>query len=140
MSSEAEQNALAPGRAVLETWRDSVKRARPKANVGPVPAQTCPEQVQAAGGDLAKASLKRGLVEPHRRPQAFQARLQQLGGTTLAPPAASSASSSKSYIEETVDTRACGQIGVVTVAGMIVDGEASRDRWRRHHRSSDRGS
>jgi protease-4 len=124
MSSEAEQNALALGRAVLETWRDSVKRARPKANVD-LFLRNLPGAVQAAGGDLAKASLNAGLVDRIGDRQAFQARLQQLGGTDTGTAGGFKRIKLKSYIEENVDTRGDGQIGVVTVAGMIVDGEAS---------------
>jgi protease-4 len=124
MSPEAEQNALALDRAVLETWREGVKRARPKANVD-LFLRNLPGAVQAAGGDLAKASLNAGLVDRIGDRQAFQARLQQLGGTDTGTPGGFKRIKLKSYIEENVDTVRDGQIGVVTVAGMIVDGEAS---------------
>ena len=124
MSPEAKQNALALDQAVLETWRDSVKRARPKANVDrflrdPVGA------VAQSGGDMAKASLAAGLVDKLGDRQAFQMRLQQLGGADNNTDAGYKRIKLASYIGDQVDGVGAGPIGVVTVAGMIVDGEAT---------------
>jgi protease-4 len=124
MSPEAKQNALALDQAVLSTWRDSVKRARPKANVDlflrdPVGA------VGQAGGDMAKASLAAGLVDRLGDRQAFQARLQQLGGADNSTAGGYKRIKLASYIGDQVERDGSGPIGVVTVAGMIVDGEAA---------------
>jgi protease-4 len=124
MSPEAKQNAIALDQAVLESWRQSVKRARPKANIDlflrdPVGA------VAQSGGDMAKASLAAGLVDHLGDRQAFQMRLQQLGGADNAAAAGYKRIKLTSYIGDQVEGDGAGPIGVVTVAGMIVDGEAS---------------
>jgi protease-4 len=124
MSPEARQNALALDQAVLATWRDSVKRARPKANVDlflrdPVGA------VSQAGGDMARASLNAGLVDRLGDRQAFETRLRQLGGSDDASAGGYKRIKLASYIGDQVERDGAGPIGVVTVAGMIVDGEAA---------------
>src|SRR5215813_13554241 len=62
MSPEAKQNYLALGGAMLETWRQGVKQARPKADVDAF-LKDLPGAVTAANGDLAEAALKAGLVD-----------------------------------------------------------------------------
>ena len=123
MSPEAKQNALALDLAVLESWRDSVKRARPKADVD-LFLRDLPGAVQRAGGDLARASLRAGLVDRIGDRQAFQARLRQLGGTDNSTAGGFKRIKLASYIADRVDRNPAGQVGVVTVAGMIVDGDA----------------
>ena len=124
MSPEAKQNALALDQAVLETWRDSVKQARPKADVD-LFLRDLPGAVQRAGGDMAKASLAAGLVDRIGDRQAFHARLQQLGGADSDNAGGFRRIRLASYIDDRVDSYPDGPIGVVTVAGMIVDGKAS---------------
>ena len=124
MSPEAKQNALALDQAVLESWRDSIKLARPKANVDAF-LRDLPGAVQLAGGDMAKASAAAGLVDKIGDRQAFQKRLQELGGTDRGNPAGFKRIRLGSYVYDSVDTDPDGPIGVVTVAGMIIDGKAS---------------
>src|SRR4051794_36482380 len=59
MSPEAKENALALGQAELESWRQSVKQARPRANVD-LFLQDMNGAIAAAGGDMAKAALAAG--------------------------------------------------------------------------------
>ena len=54
MSPEARQNAQELAANLLETWRDDVRRARPKAAVDPYLSDTA-GAVSAAGGDFAAA-------------------------------------------------------------------------------------
>src|SRR6478672_11266923 len=61
MSPAAKQNYLALDQARLETWRQEVKQARPKANVD-LFLKNLNGAVSAAGGDLAKAALDAGLI------------------------------------------------------------------------------
>ena len=79
MSPEAEQNAQALADALLETWRESVLKARPKAKLDPYMRDTA-GAVEAAGGDMAKAALNAGLVDKVADRQAFERRLAELGG------------------------------------------------------------
>ena len=74
---QAELQAL--DQATLETWRQSVKQARPKANVD-LFLKDMNGAVAAAGGDMAKAALAAGLVDKIGDRRAFEARLAELGG------------------------------------------------------------
>jgi protease-4 len=123
MSPEAKQNYQALGQAELETWRQEVLQARPKAKVD-LFLQNMNGAVTAAGGDMAKAALGAGLVDRIGDRREFEQRLADLGGQgdkrdpfkriRLA-----------SYVADKVDRKSAGPIGVVTIAGMIVDGKAS---------------
>src|SRR4249919_3008018 len=62
MSPEARENYMALGQAMLEDWRQSVHRARPKADID-LFLKDLPGAVRAAGGDMGMAALKAGLVD-----------------------------------------------------------------------------
>ena len=122
MSPEARENAQALAAALLESWRHSVRTSRPKADVD-LFLRDMPGAVAAAGGDMARAALAAGLVDKIGERQAFEERLAELGGTgegedlfkRIALPA---------FVRDTGIASGVGPIGVVTVAGTIVDGEA----------------
>ena len=68
-----------------------------------------PGAVDAAGGDMAKAALDAGLVDKIGDRRAFEARLAALGGERRAGDrAATSGSSSPSYIADEVDEKPNG--------------------------------
>jgi protease-4 len=124
MSPEARQNYEALDQATLESWRQSVKQARPKANID-LFLKDMNGAVAAAGGDMAKAALAGGLVDKIGDRTAFEARLAQLGGKKNADgDAGFSQIKLSSYVSDVVDRKQTGPIGVVTIAGMIVDGKA----------------
>src|SRR3954469_700650 len=124
MSPEARQNYEALDQATLESWRQSVKQARPKANVD-LFLKDMNGAVAAAGGDMARAALAGGLVDKIGDRTAFEARLAQLGGKKKADGEAGfSRIRLSSYVSDVVDRKPTGPIGVVTIAGMIVDGKA----------------
>ena len=123
MSPEAKQNAMALDQAMLEQWRDSVKRARPKANID-LFLRDMTGAVEQAGGDMAQAALKAGLVDKVGERQAFEARLAELGGTSRRADEAFRRIRLSSYLSDKADERPHGPIGVVTIAGMIIDGRA----------------
>src|SRR5689334_9324341 len=79
MSPEAKQNYTALDEARLETWKQEVKQARPKANID-LFLSNMNGAVAAAGGDMAKAALQAGLVDRVADRREFEARLAQLGG------------------------------------------------------------
>jgi len=124
MSEAAKQNAQALGGALLETWRESVLKNRPKAKIdaymrNPVGA------LQAAQGDLSKAAIGFGLVDKIGTREAFEARLADLGGEDSSIPEGYKRIQLADYVGDTVnDDDDGGSIGVVTVAGTIVDGKA----------------
>jgi protease-4 len=123
MSPEARQNYEALDHATLESWRQSVKQARPKANVD-LFLKDMNGAVAAAGGDMAKAAVAAGLVDKIGDRTAFEARLAELGGKKGSGEFAYSRIKLGSYVADVVDQKPAGPIGVVTIAGMIVDGKA----------------
>ncbi|HEX7929974.1 MAG TPA: signal peptide peptidase SppA [Sphingomicrobium sp.] len=124
MSPEAKQNAQALGGALLETWLQDVSKNRPKAQLAPYIRDTA-GAVQAAGGDLAKAALNAGLVDKLAERQDFEKRLAQLGGEDDNAIGGYKRIKLAAYTRDAVGEQKRGPIGVVTVAGMIVDGKAS---------------
>jgi protease-4 len=123
MSPEAKQNYLALDSAELESWRQSIHQARPKANVD-LFLKDMNGAIAAAGGDMAKAAVAAGLVDKIGERAQFEARLAELGGKKNPEPGAYPRIRLASYIADKVDQRAKGPIGVVTIAGMIVDGKS----------------
>jgi protease IV len=124
MSAEARQNAQALGDALLESWREKVLKNRPKARIdvymrNPVGA------LEATDGDLSRAALGFGLVDKIGAQNAFQTRLAELGGEDASAEGGYKAIKLRDYVRDSVSDNDGGTIGVVTVAGMIVDGEAS---------------
>jgi protease-4 len=123
MSPEARQNYEALDQAELENWRQAIHQARPKANVDAF-LKDMNGAIAAAGGDMAKAALAQGLVDKIGERADFEARLAQLGGKDNRPGGFRRIRLS-SFISDKVDRNPRGPIGIVTVAGMIVDGNAS---------------
>jgi protease-4 len=123
MSPEARQNYTALDQARLETWKQEVKQARPKANID-LFLTNMNGAVAAAGGDMAKAALQAGLIDRIGDRRAFEARLAALGGGAGDRGVAFKRVKLASYVNDVVDRKPTGPIGVVTIAGMIVDGKA----------------
>jgi protease-4 len=122
MSPEAKQNYMALDQAELEAWRQSVHAARPKANVDAF-LQNMNGAIAAAGGDMAKAALATGLVDRIGDRTAFEQRLADLGGKKSSETGGYARIRLASYVADKVSRNAKGPIGVVTIAGMIVDGK-----------------
>src|SRR3954452_24122264 len=123
MSPEARQNYTALDHARLETWRQEVKLARPKANID-LFLTNMNGAIAAAGGDMAKAALAAGLIDRIGDRHAFEARLADLSGGEGSGGAPFREVKLGSYVANVVDRRPSGPIGVVTIAGMIIDGKA----------------
>jgi protease-4 len=123
MSPEARQNYTALDEARLETWKQEVKQARPKANID-LFLTNMNGAVAAAGGDMAKAALLAGLIDRIGDRRAFEARLADLGGGTGGGGAPFKKVKLGSYVADVVNRNPSGPIGLVTIAGMIVDGKA----------------
>ena len=126
MSPAAKENAQALDQAELESWRQSVKQARPKANVD-LFLKDMNAAVAAAGGDMAKAAVANGFVDRIGSRREFEARLAELGGKPgkdNKDEIGFARIKLSSYVSDVVDERPKGPIGVVTIAGLIVDGKA----------------
>jgi protease-4 len=124
MSPEARENYQALGAALLEDWRESIHRSRPKANVN-LFLNDMNGAIDRAGGDMAKAALDAGLVDKIGDRHAFEERLAALGGKPRSAEESYSRIKYSSYVANTVPKQPNGPIGVITVAGTIVDGKAS---------------
>lgn len=128
MSPEARENAQALGDALLETWREDIGRGRPTAMAGLNRMLSDPVGVtRAANGDLAKAALDLRLVDKIGERRAYDARLAELGGEDADSPHGYKRIKLHAYQEQAV-SRDEGPIGVVTIAGEIVDGKARPGR------------
>ncbi len=124
MSPAARENAQALGDALLETWKQDVGRSRPGAMVGLNSYLADPIAVtKAAGNNLSKAAIDLKLVDKIGGRRAFHARLAELGGKNE-----NSALGYKrirlSAYERAIESDNAGPIGIVTIAGEIVDGRA----------------
>ncbi|HZG10125.1 MAG TPA: signal peptide peptidase SppA [Allosphingosinicella sp.] len=124
MSPEAEQNAGSLLGAMWSSWQDEVRRARPKAQLQAYVADPA-ARIAASGGDLAKAALDAGLVDRLGDREALGRRLAEIGGTRYDDvPGSFRSISYNKWIAAYPATAEPGEIGVLTVAGEIVDGEA----------------
>jgi protease-4 len=124
MSPEAKQTYLALDQAELESWRSGIKQARPKANID-LFLSNMNGAIAAAGGDMAKAALANGLVDRIGSEREFEQRLAQLGGKGDEKEGPGFARIRlSSYLADAVDRNPKGPIGIVTIAGDIVDGSA----------------
>ncbi|HLO20022.1 MAG TPA: signal peptide peptidase SppA [Sphingomicrobium sp.] len=126
MSPEAKQNYTALDQAELESWRTHVKQDRPKANID-LFLKDMNAAVAAAGGDMAKAALANGFVDRIGSRREFEQRLAELGGKG-GKDGKDSTSYARiklgSYVSDVIEANPKGPIGIVTIAGMIVDGRA----------------
>jgi protease-4 len=128
MSPEARENAQALGDALLETWREDIARGRPAAVPGLNRLLSDPVAVtQAANGDLAKAALDLKLVDKIGERRAYEARLAQLGGKDEKSARGYKRIKLAAYEDQAVSNDE-GPIGVITIAGEIVDGKAGPGR------------
>lgn len=123
-SDAAREANMALAGAIWHNWLDEVQKARPAAKLAqyvgnPVAA------VAAQHGDVARAALAAGLVDKLGDEAEFGARVAAIAGEGKDSKAGSFATIPlRSYARaHPVDTSG-GQIGVVTIAGDIVDGEA----------------
>ncbi len=124
MSPEAKENAQALAGALLETWKQHIASARPKAAMDPYLRDPV-AALDGAGGDLGKAAIAARLVDKLGERQAFEARLAELGGKDVGRVGGYKGIRLAGYLGEQVDRDGKGPIGIVTVAGEIVDGKAA---------------
>jgi len=124
MSPEARENAQALADALWGTWRQNVGQARPRAQIAAYAAD--PNRfIAAAGGDMAQAALRARLVDRIGDRTQFGARMAELAGAgDERVPGSYRAVHYDAWVDEHPASRSGGRIGVLTVAGMIVDGDA----------------
>jgi protease-4 len=124
MSPESREANQAIAGALWENWLQDVQRARPKAQLAAYVGAPA-ERLVAAGGDMAKAAIAAGLVDKLGDRTAFGNRLRELVGTgDEARPGSYHGIKYEAWVDANPAGDVGGEIGVLTVAGEIVDGEA----------------
>lgn len=124
MSPEAREANQALASSLWETWLQDVRQARPKAQAAAFAANPV-AGIEAAGGNLAQAALRAGMVDRIGTRQEFERRMAEVGGESNGKgDDAYSAVLLDAFVAEESASKAGGEVGVLTVAGEIVDGEA----------------
>jgi protease-4 len=125
MSPEAREALAAVYGSMWESWQQEVRQARPKAKIAPYLADTA-GQIAGAGGDMAQAALRAGLVDKLADREAFNRRVAQIAGTRFEqlPGSYRHVRYEAWNKANPVDEGAGAKIGILTIAGDIVDGEA----------------
>jgi len=125
MSPAAKENATALDQALLSTWTADVDKARPQAAAGVAQMLADPAGViHNAGGDFTRAALGLKLIDRSGERQQFQQRLAELGGRDTTLPGGYRRIALVDYVGHVDKARRNGPIGIVTIAGTIIDGRA----------------
>lgn len=122
-SDEARENAQALYGALAADWRETVAKARPKAQAAAFLDQPV-APVLAAGGDIAQANLKAGLVDKLGDRMAFNKRVAEIAGAPAGKPGEFRTIRYEGFLAAHQASKSGDAIGVLTVAGDIVDGKA----------------
>jgi protease-4 len=122
-SPEAKRADQALADALWEEWKADVAKARPRAQLAAYVADPAAAAARAQG-DLGKAALKAGLIDTLGDAQAFGARVAAVAGKPTDGHADGFATIPLERYARAHRPGNDGQIGVVTIAGDIVDGEA----------------
>lgn len=124
MSPEAREANEALYGAIFTQWQEGIAKARPKARIADY--LTKPDEVVlGARGDIAASNLAYGLVDKVGDRLAFGKRVAEIVGA----PSGKSAGSFKAikfadWVEANPAPTGGDAIGVITIAGEIVDGKA----------------
>ena len=125
MSEESRENYQALYGALWSEWQADVAKARPRANIA-LAANDPIGWMRAGGGDLAQAALRAGLVDKLGSRSDFDARMVALVGADAWSEKLNgyAATEFQPWLEQLGAPEGGAAIGVVTVAGEIVDGDA----------------
>ncbi|WP_207912161.1 signal peptide peptidase SppA [Parafrankia sp. BMG5.11] len=125
MSEPARENYAQLYGALWSEWQANVAKARPKAQVAAITADPV-GWLQSAGFDPATAAKKAGLVDQLGDKVAFGERVARIVGGDKwdDSPGAYARTELDPWLADNPLEKAGGAIGVVTIAGNIVDGEA----------------
>jgi protease-4 len=123
MSPEARQANQALADTLWSQWREEVGKARPQAQLNAYIAAPG-DAVARFNGDMAEAARQLGLVDRVGDRTAFQARMAELVGEGEdRRPGSFRSVAYDNFIQRHPMRSGGGNIGVLTVAGDIVDGE-----------------
>ncbi len=109
--------------SLFDQWKEAVARMRPKAQIANWLSKP-DEVVKAASGDISKANLATGLVDKLGDRVAFGRRVAEIAGGDAKKPAGWFRTIKYDAYVDANPLPGEGKIGVVTVAGEIVDGKA----------------
>lgn len=125
MSPEARENLGALYGALWEEWQADVRKARPKANLALVTRQPV-EWLNASRGNAARAAQSAGLVDHLGDRTRFGRRVAEIVGADDwdTAPGAFAHTTLDTWLAANKPGRHGKAIGVITIAGEIVDGDA----------------
>ncbi|MEP7222156.1 MAG: signal peptide peptidase SppA [Novosphingobium sp.] len=125
MSAPAREARTAVAGALFDAWKADVAKVRPKANLALV-TQDPAGWYKASGGDGAAAALSAGLVDKIGDRVSFGKRVAALAGADNDDerPGSFAHSNFKAFLAAHEPATSGKAIGVVTIAGEIVDGDA----------------
>lgn len=123
-SEDAKAASTALYGTLFAQWKEAVAKARPKAQVEQFLASP-DKMVLATNGDIATANLRAGLVDKLGDRTAFGKRVAELAGSDASKPAGNyNTIKYDAWVKANPLPTGGDAIGVLTVAGEIVDGEA----------------
>ncbi|MDB5724763.1 MAG: sppA [Novosphingobium sp.] len=124
-SPESQEARSAVYQALWANWQDNVKKARPRANIALATGDPG-AWFKAAGGDGAVAARNAGLIDRIGTRAEFGTRVAALVGndSTDKKPGAFANTALSSWVAALPKPSSGKPIGVVTIAGEIVDGKA----------------
>ncbi len=123
-SPEAKQAAQALTGALWANWQDEVGKARPKAKLAAMIADPA-GLTTASGGDMSKTALANGIVDKLGDYTSFAKKIATLVGTDSDMRADDfNATEFEDYLAANPPSMRGSAIGIVTIAGEIVDGNA----------------
>ena len=125
MSPEARENYEALYGSLWEEWQANVKKARPQLKMDLV-TKTPAEWVAASNGDLAQAALAAGMVDKLGSWTEFGQHVAEIVGEDPIDdtPGSFAHTNYESWLIDSAPSTHGKTIGVVTIAGEIVDGDA----------------
>lgn len=125
MSPKARENYQALYGALWEEWQANVKKARPQIQLDRVTQQSV-QWLEQAGGDMATAAMEAGLVDKLGGKTEFGERVAEIAGadTWDDTPGKYAHTELDPWLAEIEPEEPGKKIGVVTIAGTIVDGDA----------------
>ena len=125
MSDEARRNAQALYDALWTEWQASITKARPTASISEYAAD--PQAwIERGEGNLGRAALAAKLVDKLDSRRAFEERVAKVAGVDTSGEQLYAHSAFADYSQDVESSRSTGgkAIGIITIAGTIVEGEA----------------
>ncbi|WP_159978595.1 MULTISPECIES: signal peptide peptidase SppA [unclassified Novosphingobium] len=129
LSPEAREDFAGVLNAQWAAYRSEIAKARPKAQLDRMTADPV-AWIKASGGDMAESAKKAGLVDRIGDKTEFEKRVTEIAGeTSIARPGKTDApdyahTGLATWLAANPEKAEGAKIGVITIAGEIVDGDA----------------